>query len=310
MPDPDSQNTESIIRADSTDLQSATLPDLAHTANMSNVPERWDTAWDEFSRKHPRMKRGSSLLAVLLFTVLGQSVLGVIQLASPFLPWFAWPIMFLATIVLAQMFVGHFSTLAHHRLSREAFDARQKERDLLVAALNAAESRSKSLQLELERKNKQQDLSIKQERVFLESNPAGSGEPWLVHWHVTILLYITNRHEFDNAIREFGLILLLPNGEEISGVKEWITRLVVKGTWQDLVDLGHSCDQPLKRGHPLKGAVRFRFSTHDLDLNLAGTAYVLRIQDVYDKAYKREGMLPEPGDDIREKISDRAFGGL
>jgi len=207
------------------------------------------------------------------------------------------------------MFIGHYSTLAHHRLSREAVDAHQKELDLLVAALNAEESRSKSLQVELERNDKQQDLSIKQERVFLEANRA-STEPWLVHWHVTILLYITNRHEFDNAIREFGLTILLPNGEELRGVKEWITNLVVRGTWQDLVDLGSSCDQPLKRGHPMKGAVRFRFSTNDPDLNLAGTAYVLRIQDVYDVAHKRGGTLPEPGADVCRKIPDRAFGGL
>lgn len=80
-----------------------------------SVPEQWDLAWAEFGREHPGMKRLSGVAAFLIFTVLGQSVLGLIQLVSPVLPLIAWPLMFLATTVLAQMFVINFSGKAYNR---------------------------------------------------------------------------------------------------------------------------------------------------------------------------------------------------
>ena len=152
------------------------------------------------------------------------------------------------------------------------------------------------------------DLSVKQERVWLEKTLSPSGDLSLVYWHVTICLYITNRHEFDNAIRDYGLTVILPDGQELKGKIESATRLVSRSTGEELVDLRPSLDVPLKQGHPTRRAVRFLFSSNDLDLNLAGVNYVLRIQDVYDMAHKPKGTLPEPSDDLHWKISDRAFG--
>jgi hypothetical protein len=61
------------------------------------------------------MKRLSSGIAFLLFTGLGQSILGLIQVVWPILPLVAIPLMFLATTVLAQMFVINFSGKAYDR---------------------------------------------------------------------------------------------------------------------------------------------------------------------------------------------------
>jgi len=61
------------------------------------------------------MKRGSSALAFLIFTGFGQSVLSLIQWVWPFFPLIAWPVMFLATTVLALMFVINFSGKAYDR---------------------------------------------------------------------------------------------------------------------------------------------------------------------------------------------------
>jgi len=83
------------------------------------VPAQWEVAWQEFGRSHPKMKRGSSFVAFVLFTVLGQSLLGIVQLLYPVFPWFAWPIMFLITTALGQMFVIRFAGLAHERTLTE-----------------------------------------------------------------------------------------------------------------------------------------------------------------------------------------------
>lgn len=174
--------------------------------------------------------------------------------------------------------------------------------------LSAQKSETNLLQSQLDKKSKQ-DLSIKQERVVLEKIQAPSGTLRLVDWHVTVFLRITNRHEFDNAITEYGLTIVLPGSQDLKGVAESIVRLVSKSTGEELVDLNLSRDVPLKRGHPRRGAVRFRVSGNDLDLNLAGADYVLRIQDGYDVAHRRKGKLPEPNDDLCRKIPDRAFGG-
>jgi len=82
---------------------------------MPSVPEQWNLAWAEFGREHPVMKHLPSGLAFLIFTVLGQSALGLIQVVSPFLPLIAWPLMFLATTVLAEMFVINFSGKSYNR---------------------------------------------------------------------------------------------------------------------------------------------------------------------------------------------------
>lgn len=145
------------MRGNATDLQTAAPTDLVPTPKMSKVSERWNIAWAEFSREHPGMKRISSLTAFLVFTFLGQSILGLIQYASPFLPWFAWPIMALATTVLAQMFIGHFSAVAYHRINREAAQglnrARQEEKERLneqIALLKEEIAESKRAKLTFE----------------------------------------------------------------------------------------------------------------------------------------------------------------
>lgn len=278
---------------------------------MPSIFGQWDLAWVEFGSEHPRMKRLSIWVAFLIFTVLGQSILSLVQMIYPFLPWIAWPLMFLVTLVLTQVFVIHFSAVAHHRTSREAsegFDRiLKKERLQAESLLNEERSHAKSLQSQLDKKNKQ-DLSIKQERVVLEKNQAPSGTLSLIDWYVTIFLYITNRHEFDNAIREYGLTVTLPDGKDLKGKLQSIGALVSRSAG-DVADLSRSLDEPLKRGHPRKGAVRFCISSTDLDLNLTGLDYVLRIQDAYDVAHKTSGVLPKPSDEFHWKIPDSAFGG-
>jgi hypothetical protein len=76
-------------------------------------PRQWTLAWDEFGRRYPRLKRGPAVLAFLLFTFLGQSVLGLISVFYGLLPLVVWLLVFLSTTILAQMFVINFSGKAY-----------------------------------------------------------------------------------------------------------------------------------------------------------------------------------------------------
>jgi hypothetical protein len=79
-------------------------------------PEQWHLAWAEFGREHPTMKEVNSLLAFLIFTGLGQGLLGLFKLFySPTLPWVAYAVMLLFTTILTQMFITHFSGKAYNR---------------------------------------------------------------------------------------------------------------------------------------------------------------------------------------------------
>ncbi|HXT61492.1 MAG TPA: hypothetical protein VN696_00515 [Pyrinomonadaceae bacterium] len=79
------------------------------------VPKQWILAWDQFGREHPRLKHGPAVVAFLLFTFLGQSILGLIRYFYGVLPLFSWPLMFLSTTALAQMFVIRFAGKAYER---------------------------------------------------------------------------------------------------------------------------------------------------------------------------------------------------
>jgi hypothetical protein len=218
----------------------------------------------------------------------------------------------IGTVIVAYLAVGTVAFLWKLLRVPAVRDERQRaeitklEADLATERNNIQEL-EQAHTMSLQKKTKQ-DLSIKQERVWLEKILL-SDESSLVYWDVTISLYITNRHEADNAIRGYGLIVVLPNGQELEGEIGSASRLVSRRTGEELIDLKSSLDVPLKRGHPKRGAVRFRFSSNDRDFNLAGMDYVLRIQDVYDVAHKPKGKLPEPGDDLHWKLPDKAFGG-
>jgi hypothetical protein len=108
---------------------------------MSVVSAEWNLAWEEFGRRHSRLKHGSAAIAFVVFTVLGQSVLSIVQLLSPVLPWFAWPIMFLATTVLAQMFVINFAGAAYERTKERISAEHESEKETIRAELKKIELR-------------------------------------------------------------------------------------------------------------------------------------------------------------------------
>ena len=79
----------------------------------------WSLAWSEFGQKHSLMKRVPGLLAAIVFTVLGQSVLGLLALLHVVAPWFVWALTFFASTTLAELFVIHYSGIAYERTQRE-----------------------------------------------------------------------------------------------------------------------------------------------------------------------------------------------
>jgi hypothetical protein len=112
---------------------------------MSVVSTEWNLAWEEFGRRHRHLKHGSAAIAFVVFTVLGQSVLSIVQLLSPVLPWFVWPIMFLATTVFAQMYVIKFAGAAHERTKERLRAEHESEKETIRAELKKAELRYEEL---------------------------------------------------------------------------------------------------------------------------------------------------------------------
>lgn len=92
---------------------------LVKAEKQSMAPAQWNVAWDEFGRRYPRLKRGPALLAFLVFTFLGQSVLGLVSVFYGLLPLVVWLLVFLSTTILAQMFVINFSGKARERQAAE-----------------------------------------------------------------------------------------------------------------------------------------------------------------------------------------------
>ena len=64
-------------------------------------------------------------VAVILFTGLGQSVLGLIALIYAVAPWFVWALTALSTTVLAEAFVIHYSRIAYERTQAEEVSSRE-----------------------------------------------------------------------------------------------------------------------------------------------------------------------------------------
>jgi len=92
---------------------------LVKAEKQSMAPAQWNLAWDEFGRRYPRLKHGPAIVAFLLFTFLGQSVVGLVSAFYGLLPLVVWILVFLSTTILAQMFVVNFSGKAHDRQAAE-----------------------------------------------------------------------------------------------------------------------------------------------------------------------------------------------
>jgi len=269
MSDPDPQNTQNLMRANATDLQTAAPQDLLPTSKMSNVSERWDIAWAEFGREYPGMKRISSLTAFLVFTVLGQSILGLVEYLFPFLPLSAWPIMFLATTVFAQMFIGHFSTVAYHRKNRETVEAFDK-------LLNAERSR-----------NQRTEITGRIKEIYFKSRYDGV--------HVTLRAVLTNQRaavtiqgyaiQFTDGSGEYS-------GEDIDASDYSIVRkepsaswLLKRESWEPLSDLRDLNTTLFEQNTHREGWLRFRLpKLHYLNAPKHGSVK-LEILDALDRVY-------------------------
>lgn len=116
MADSNPQPSKEIASTKTSEVLPSEALILSHKrTRMQGISEQWASAWAEFCREYPGMLRLSGGIATVLFTGLGASVLGLILLVYPYLPRFAWPLIFLSTIVLAQMFVINFSASAMNR---------------------------------------------------------------------------------------------------------------------------------------------------------------------------------------------------
>ena len=89
----------------------------------------WKLAWAEFGRTRGAfwMTRGVGIAAFVFLNVLGGSLYGAARWLFPFLPIYGWVLTVAATTIFAQMFVIHYSNVAHERIKREKVEELEDE---------------------------------------------------------------------------------------------------------------------------------------------------------------------------------------
>ena len=120
----------------------ADSPSLSDMPAIPAVPSEWKLAWQEFRGRYPKLSKLPGFTALLLFTVLGLSPLAIVSfLSGLLLPWYVWVIEPLALVVLAQVFVGHYSGLAYRTQVKTLAEAAQQEQRRLSFRIGELEKR-------------------------------------------------------------------------------------------------------------------------------------------------------------------------
>lgn len=104
------------------------------------MPAEWTLAWEEFGRRHPRLKRGALIVNALLFNVAGLSVLAILSAVYGWLPWWAFALTLLTTITVSQTFVIRFAGLARERITLELAEKHARDIEALQRRLTATQA--------------------------------------------------------------------------------------------------------------------------------------------------------------------------